>query len=338
MLTRRRANAYGIGAGNRIDMLVVTGGAGFIGSNLIATLNRAGRDDIVVVDDLSDGVKFRNLVDLDFGDYFDRLEFLEAMRSGSADRLGIERVYHLGACADTAERDGRYMMEANYAYSRAVLDFCATRRVPLVYASSAAVYGTGRRFSECRECEAPINVYGYSKFQFDAHVRRRAPTLGSQVVGVRYFNVYGPREAHKGRMASVVWHFARQVRESGRIRLFRGTEEFGDGEQRRDFVHVDDAVAATVWFATRADVRGIFNVGTGRASTFNSIAEAVRVWFGRGEIEYIDFPADLAGAYQSCTEADLGALRRAGYTGAFRSIETGVPDYLDWIAHHGERD
>lgn len=314
-------------------MIVVTGAAGFIGSNLVRALNAAGREDVVAVDDLEDGSKFRNLADCTIADYFDRNEFRALLGQASA-LPEMECVYHLGACSDTTEWDGRYMMDNNYGYSRDVLDYCLAREVPLVYASSAAVYGTGDAFTERPGNEHPLNVYGYSKLAFDQHVRSRRAAFRSTVVGLRYFNVYGPREAHKGRMASVVWHFHRQLASGDRVRLFRGSHGYADGEQCRDFVHVDDVVAVTLWAGTASvGASGIYNCGTGRAETFNDVARAVIDWHGRGEIEYVDFPSDLEEAYQAWTQADLDGLRAAGYAGAFRAVNEGVRDYLDAVTN-----
>ncbi len=312
-------------------MIVVTGGAGFIGSNLVAGLNARGIDDILVVDDLADGRKCLNLADLDVRDYLDRDDFLARVRAGES--FGrVDAVLHQGALTDTTETDGRRMMAFNYAYSRALLDWCARVRVRLIYASSAAVYGTVPDFREARECERPLNPYAYSKFLFDCHVRARLGQAASQVAGLRYFNVYGPREAHKGAMASMVLQCDAQLREHGRIRLFEASHGCDAGEQRRDFVHVDDVVAVNLWLLDHPEVSGLFNVGTGHARSFNALARAVIAWHGRGEIDYVPFPPRLASQYQSFTEADLGALRAAGCTLPFMALEAGVPRYLDWLA------
>lgn len=311
-------------------MIIVTGGAGFIGSNLVAGLNARGRDDIMVVDNLENGVKFRNLADLSIVDYLDKRDFLERVRRGEL-ASGIDAVFHEGACSATTEWNGRYMMENNFEYSKVLLHFCLERGIPYLYASSAATYGGGTEFSEEPRNEHPLNVYGYSKLLFDQYVRRLLPSAASQVVGFRYFNVYGPREAHKGSMASVAWHFSRQVSAEGRARLFEGSGGYADGEQRRDFIYVGDAVDVNLWFFDNPGKSGIFNVGTGRSQTFNEVARAVIAWHGRGEVEYIPFPEHLQGRYQSFTEADLTALRAAGYTAPFRPVEQGVPTYLDWL-------
>lgn len=323
-------------------LTVVTGAAGFIGSRLVAALNQAGITGILAVDNLENGAKSRNLATLEIEDYMDKRDFLAQLETGRLDG-SIETVFHQGACSDTMEADGRYVMDNNYACSKALFDWCQDEEVPFIYASSAAVYGPGREFSEARENEEPLNVYAYSKFLFDQYVRRRTEdsnaTRGAQVAGLRYFNVYGPNEAHKGRMASVAFHAFNQFRAEGRVKLFVGSDGYGDGEQRRDFVHVDDAVSVNLWLLDHPDVSGIFNCGTGRAQTFNDVAAAVvntvngsdfsvEELIRKNFIEYIPFPLQLAGKYQSYTQADLGRLREAGYEGSFRSVEEGVSGYV----------
>lgn len=311
-------------------MIVVTGGAGFIGSNLVRALNARGRRDLLVVDDFTDGHKFRNLASAQLVDYLDHREFKTALHSGAPWVKALEIVYHLGACSDTTEWNGRYVMDMNYTYSKAMLNGCEAQEIPLVYASSAAVYGANAMCAVNVEYEHPLNVYGYSKLLFDQHVRYRLPSLKIPVTGLRYFNVYGPGEQHKGRMASVVYHFDRQLRECGKVRLFEGSHGVGAGDQRRDFVHVQDAVDMTVWCGeTRTS--GILNCGTGVAATFNQVAWAIIEWHGRGDIEYITFPPDLLAAYQSHTCADLSATRAAGYSGTFRSLESGIHQTLQWL-------
>lgn len=311
-------------------MIIVTGGAGFIGSNIVRGLNSVGERDILVVDDLTDGRKFANIADCDIADYEDLHDFRARLSGG----LGFvpRCIFHQGACAVTTEWDGSYMMDTNYTYSRELLDYCLAEAVPLIYASSASVYGASTRFIEDPSVELPLNVYGYSKLLFDQYVRRRLDTASSQVVGLRYFNVYGPGEAHKGSMASVAFHLDRQIREGGEARLFEGSGGYEAGEQRRDFVYVDDVVSVNLWFHANADRSGIFNVGTGKAETFNDLADAVIAWHGRGEKRYIPFPADLEQAYQSFTQADIGALRAAGYDAAFAGVASGVGRYLDRLA------
>jgi ADP-L-glycero-D-manno-heptose 6-epimerase len=312
-------------------MIIVTGGAGFIGSNLVKGLNAEGRTDILVVDNLTNGVKFRNLVDCEVLDYLDKEDFLEQIRQEVEFQSPIDVVFHCGACTTTTEWDGRYMMRNNYSYSKELLEYCVARAIPFLYASSAAVYGRGAVFCEGREYEAPLNVYGYSKFLFDHYVRHRLPEIQSQVVGLRYFNVYGPREQHKEAMASVAYHLNRQLITEGKLRLFAGSDGYADGEQRRDFVYVADVVAVNLWFMKHPNPSGIFNVGTGRSQSFNDLAQAVLAWHGRGTIAYIPFPEHLRDCYQSFTEADLSALREVGYRGRFRPVEEGVRTYLDWL-------
>ncbi|MBT8144582.1 MAG: ADP-glyceromanno-heptose 6-epimerase [Gammaproteobacteria bacterium] len=315
-------------------MIVVTGGAGFVGSNIVAALNARGEDEIVVVDDLTDGRKFANLADLQIADYMDRRTFLDRVRHGRDPVNRIKAVLHQGACTDTTEWDGRYMMEQNFDYSKHLLHYCVERHIPLIYASSAAVYGAGPGFSEQPEHEQPLNVYGYSKLLFDQYVRRHFHEADSQIVGLRYFNVYGPREAHKESMASVAWHFHNQVRSTGECRLFVGSDGYADGEQRRDFVYVGDVANVNLHFLDHPGLAGIFNVGTGASQTFNDIAHAVIDWHGKGEIRYIPFPEHLDGHYQSFTEADISRLRSTGYHADFHDVQHGVRQYLDWLEQH----
>jgi len=318
-------------------LIIVTGGAGFIGSNLIKGLNARGRADILVVDHLKQGHKFENLVDCEIADYWDRKQLLDHINSGEDFPEMPDAVFHQGACTVTTEWDGRYMMETNFDYSKALLHFCLDREIPFLYASSAAVYGTGSIFREERQFEAPLNVYGYSKFLFDQYVRRTLPMANSQVVGLRYFNVYGPREAHKNRMASMAFHLRNQLLATGKVKLFSGSHGYGDGEQRRDFIHVDDTVAVNLWLLDHSDVSGIYNCGTGQSATFNEVARAVINYYGHGTIEYIAFPEDLRGCYQSLTEADLTALHEAGYDPPFLSVEEGIPSYVQWLDTHAAR-
>ncbi len=313
-------------------MHIVTGGAGFIGSNLAHALCERGHDDVIVVDDLSDGHKFVNISDLPIADYLDKDEFLSRLDDDAGFAGEIRAILHQGACSATTEWDGRYMMQNNYGYSQRLLHHCLDRKIPYIYASSAAVYGPSQAFSEDPSNENPLNVYGYSKLQFDRYVRRVAARPSSQVVGLRYFNVYGPREQHKGSMASVAWHFNNQVRDEGEARLFEGSGGYGDGEQLRDFVYVADVCDVNLWFLDHPDVSGIYNTGTGRAQSFNDVAHAVIDWHGRGEIRYIPFPDHLKGAYQSYTQADLTRLRASGCDVEFRPVELGVKAYLDQLA------
>jgi ADP-L-glycero-D-manno-heptose 6-epimerase len=324
---------------------VVTGAAGFIGSNLVRALNDRGVTEIIAVDNLTEGDKFANLADCEIADYLDQDDFLDVLEDGALDG-GIDAVLHQGACSDTTARDGRYMMQNNYEYSKRLLEFCTGDDVPLIYASSAAVYGARTGFRENPESEEPLNVYAYSKLLFDQLVRRSAGDREAQVVGLRYFNVYGPRESHKGRMASVAWHFFSQYRASGSVKLFEGSGGYGNGEQRRDFVAVEDVVRVNLHFLQHPETSGIYNVGTGAAQSFNDVAvaavNACRSAEGKpslpleelqaqGVIRYIPFPPDLQGRYQSYTQADISALRGAGYATPFVSVEEGVGRYCEQL-------
>ena len=315
-------------------MIIVTGGAGFIGSNLIKLLNQAGHTNIVVVDDLTDGTKFANLVDLDIADYMDKDEFIARVVAGDpfAEWNEIEVIFHEGACSATTEWNGKFVMEVNYDYSKHLLHFCIDRGIPFLYASSAATYG-GRNdnFIEDRRFEQPLNVYGYSKFLFDEYVRRLLPTTNSQIVGLKYFNVYGPREQHKGSMASVAFHLNNQMKDGQNPKLFEGCDGFGNGGQTRDFVYVEDVCKVNLWFWKNGGKSGIYNCGTGRAEPFLNVAEAVVKHHGRGQVEFIPFPDHLKGRYQSYTQADLTKLRATGCDVQFRSVAEGVAEYMEWL-------
>jgi len=323
--------------------IVVTGAAGFIGSNIVKALNARGDYEVLAVDDLKQGDKFVNLADCDIADYLDREVFLRELDGGAFDGA-LAAISHQGACSDTTETDGRYMMQNNYQYSRELLEYCTDEEIPYLYASSAAVYGAGPEFREDRACESPLNVYGYSKFLFDQYVRRNWDRRTAQVVGLRYFNVYGAREQHKARMASVAFHFFNQYRANGRVRLFEGSGGYANGEQRRDFISVEDAVAVNLYFLDHPEKSGIYNAGTGAAQSFNEVAaatvnacrthanEAALSLAGmqrEGVIEYIPFPAELRGKYQSYTQADIGALRASGYDAPFLTVEQGVARYVE---------
>lgn len=312
-------------------MIVVTGGAGFIGSNLVHALQDKP---VIVVDHLKNGTKFKNIADCNIVDYFERDDFLNHIQNESPFTRQITTIFHQGACSTTTEWDGSYMMKNNYEYSKHLLHFCLTNQIPFIYASSAAVYGGSLTFKEDRAYEAPLNVYGYSKFQFDQYVRNLWPDIKSQVVGLRYFNVYGPREDHKGSMASVAYHLNNQLKQGNEVRLFEGSDGYANGEQRRDFIYVDDVVKVNQWFLANPDKSGIFNLGTGRSQTFNDVANAVIAWHKKGKLRYIPFPEHLQGCYQSFTQADITALRQAGYSDTFKRVEEGVKLYLDWL--HGK--
>jgi ADP-L-glycero-D-manno-heptose 6-epimerase len=316
-------------------VIIVTGGAGFIGSNLIHQLNHAGERDILLVDSFAPapnltGPKFLNLAGAEFADYMDKREFRGALKAGHFDNAKIRAILHQGACSNTLEDDGRYMMDNNFTYSKELLHFALDRKIPLVYASTAAVYGASTNFAELPANERPLNIYGYSKLVFDNYVRRLLPEMKSTVVGLRYFNVYGPREQHKGRMASVIHHFTRELKDTGSIRMFEGSGGYANGEQRRDFVFVKDLCRINMFFAgllsegPRKPVHAVVNAGTGEARTFKAVAAALMEVHGAGKIEYIPFPGDLQNRYQHYTQADDAGLRAAGYTAGFTPLEDGV--------------
>ncbi len=322
---------------------IVTGAAGFIGSNLVKALNERGENNIIAVDNLKNADKFKNLVDCDIADFLNKEDFRQKIQEGFFDGL-IRAVLHQGACSDTMETDGRYVMDNNYQYTLELLNYCQSEEVPFLYASSASVYGAGSNFMESRECEAPLNVYAYSKFLFDQIMRRRWHKRSTQIVGLRYFNVYGPREQHKGRMASVAYHFFNQYRTEGRVKLFEGCDGYDNGCQLRDFVSIEDVVRVNMYFLDNPDISGIYNLGTGQAESFNSVAAATINTLRRaggmpilslaglqeqGLIEYIPFPDVLRGKYQSYTQADIRALRSSGYAAPFLTVEQGVGKYVE---------
>ncbi len=325
--------------------VVVTGAAGFVGSNLVLGLNRLGIDDIIAVDNLTQGPKFLNLVDARIGDYFDKTDFYPRFVRGEFG--AVDAVLHEGACSDTMEHDGRYMLDNNYRASKDLLDACLARGTRLLYASSAATYGASVRFAEEPANERPLNVYGWSKLLFDQVVRRRLPGAATQIAGFRYFNVYGPREQHKGRMASVAFHQFHQFREHGAVKLFGEYGGYAPGEQQRDFVSIDDVVAVNLWFLEHPEASGIFNVGTGLAQPFNDVAHATinacRAQRGeaaltlaeqvaQGLLQYVPFPDALVGKYQCHTEADLTRLRAAGCDLRFDDVAAGVARYVQWLS------
>ena len=328
--------------------VVVTGAAGMIGSNIVHGLNAIGIDDVIAVDNLTNGPKYRNLLGAKISDYFDKTDFYARFARREFGR--VDAVLHQGACSDTMQHDGRYMLDTNYRCSKDLLDACQDQGTRLLYASSAATYGGSASFREEPQFELPLNVYGYSKLLFDNVVRRMLPTATSQVAGFRYFNVYGPREQHKGRMASVAFHHFNQFREHGKVQLFGEYGGYGPGMQSRDFVFVDDVVAGNLWFLQNPGKSGIFNLGTGRAQPFNDVAvaavNAARTLKGesalplaelvsRGLVEYIPFPDALVGKYQCFTQADLTGLRSTGCEHGFADVATGVARHVNWLAAQG---
>jgi ADP-L-glycero-D-manno-heptose 6-epimerase len=323
--------------------IVVTGAAGFIGSNIVKGLNAKGIDNIIAVDDLTDGDKFRNLADLKIADYVDKDVFYDLLAENAFGK--VEAVFHEGACSDTMERDGKFMMDNNYSVSCDLFNTCQQAGTRLIYASSAATYGGSDTFRETPEFELPLNVYGYSKLLFDQRMRRECgenfKRMRRQVVGFRYFNVYGPREQHKGRMASVAFHQFNQFKAEGKVKLFGEYGGYDAGAQMRDFVFIDDVVAVNLWFLEHPEQSGIFNLGSGRAQPFNDVALSVvnalrddhnaldlQGAVNAGLIEYVPFPDALRGKYQCYTQADLSALRSTGCDHVFADVTSGVTQYM----------
>ena len=326
-------------------MIVITGGAGFIGSNLVKSFNQESAQDVLVVDNLANTAKIKNLADCTIADYRDKGDFFQSI--AQFDPIpGLEAVLHQGACSDTMVTDGRYVMENNFQYSKVLLEYCEHFKVPYLYASSASVYGGNQNFIEDPRHELPLNAYAYSKLAFDQHIRYRQSRLCIPVVGLRYFNVYGPREQHKGRMASVAFHFHNQFKQEGKVRLFEGCDGYGNGEQLRDFVSVEDVVKVNRYFLENPQHSGIFNLGTGNCQSFNDVAQTVVNYFlvkqgapeqslesmqQQGLIEYITFPESLVGKYQSFTQAHMGKLKNTGYVDDFLNVQQGVSRYMAWL-------
>ncbi len=326
-------------------MIVITGGAGFIGSNLVKSVNVNSSQDVLVVDNLSNTAKIKNLADCTIADYRDKNDFYQSIIK--FDRInGLEAVLHQGACSDTMVTDGRYVMQNNYQYSKALLEYCEFFKVPYLYASSASVYGGNQTFLESPPYELPLNAYAYSKLAFDQHVRSKQKQISIPVVGLRYFNVYGPREQHKGRMASVAYHFFNQFKNDGKVRLFEGCDGYENGEQLRDFISVEDVVKVNWYFLHNPQHSGIYNLGTGNCQSFNDVAHSVINYFltkqgapelslelmqKQGLIEYIAFPENLVGKYQSFTQAEMSKLINTGYDHEFLDVQQGVSRYMAWL-------
>ena len=312
-------------------MIIVTGGAGFIGSNIVKKLNERGIDDILVVDDLTDGRKCRNLQSLQFADYMDYEDFADLMADGSFDCGPVDVIFHEGACSDTMNYDGRY----NYEGSKDILHYCLERRIPLLYASSASTYGSGKNgFREVSDCEEALNPYAFSKLQFDRYVRRVLPYAQSQVAGFRYFNVFGPQENHKDRMASLIFQKYHELKEKGKITLFEGTAGYENGGQIRDFIYVNDVVKVLFYFWEHPELSGIYNCGTGTGHTFNEFVKGIIDYCGTGSIEYVPFPEILKGKYQSFTTADTTKLTDAGYDKGFTPLVDAVKEYCELLDKH----
>lgn len=309
-------------------MIIVTGGAGFIGSNIIKGLNERGRDDILIVDNLTKMEKFKNIQGLKALDYIDKVDFANALANGKIAQEKIDVIFHEGACSDTMEYNGKYMMQNNFEYTKNLMHFAVARKIQMIYASSASTYGSGAHgFSENPACEEALNVYAFSKLFFDNYARRYFDTLPSQLVGLRYFNVYGPQENHKGKMASMIYQMYNQWMAEGKVKLFEGIDGYANGEQTRDFIYVKDVVKVNLFFWDHPKLRGIYNCGTGTAHTFNTLAKGVLKHFGSGELEYIPFPDVLRGKYQSYTQANVDKLLAVGYDGGFTDIEEAIAEY-----------
>ncbi len=320
-------------------MIIVTGGAGFIGSNIIKGLNDRGINDILVVDNLTNAVKHKNLNKLKFTDYIDKLDF--NIRDFIKNHT-VEAIFHQGASSNTMETDGKFMMINNYEYTKNIFHACYEHHIRFFYASSASVYGNGENgFKENEKCEYPLNVYAFSKYQFDRYVNNfynynlemypyidritgKYKNIGRQVVGLRYFNVYGPQENHKGKMASVAFHMYNQIKNNEPMKLFQGSENF-----KRDFIHIDDVVSVNMFFFDNPHISGIYNCGTGHAESFCEIAHAINSKYKDAKIEYIPFPENLVGKYQTFTQSDITKLRKAGYKKSFLSLKEGTLKYMD---------
>lgn len=313
-------------------MIIVTGGAGFIGSNLVKALNNNGEEDILIVDHLSKDKKYKNLIDIKFFDYIDKEDFIKNIISGKFDNEEIKAIFHLGACTNTMNYDVGYMVLNNYEYSKTLLNFCLKKNISFIYASSASVYGNGKNgFIEREECETAINPYAFSKLLFDRYVRKILHKAKSQVVGLRYFNVFGPKEFHKGKMASVIYQLYYQLKKTGVINLFKGIDGYEDGEQKRDFIYVDDVAKVNLFFYNHSDKNGIFNCGTGNAMTFNFLAKKLIEENKKGVIKYIDFPEELKDKYQNFTKAELSKLLKAEYKQGFISLEKAIEEYYNYL-------
>jgi ADP-L-glycero-D-manno-heptose 6-epimerase len=325
-------------------LIIVTGAYGFIGSNLIKKLNQIGYTNIIAVDNLANGIKFKNLVNCQILEYCDKKDFLTKITNNYYQN--IDFIFHQGACSNTMISDGEYMMHNNYEYSKILFEFAQQENIPLIYASSAAVYGNSNIFIENELYEQPMNIYGYSKLLFDQLVRSTiAAGVTAPVVGLRYFNVYGINEAHKAGMASMVFHSYQQFMNNKSVQLFEGSHGYQSGEHKRDFIYIDDVIDVIMFFMDNYildpydAISGIFNCGTGHASSFNqlalgtinaicnsnmNLADAIQ----REYIKYIPFPEKLSLQYQAHTQADISALLNCGFAQDFTSLDAGIAQYI----------
>ena len=312
-------------------MIIVTGGAGFIGSALIAALNKRQITDILVVDELGTDRKWKNLRNLSFTDYVEKDDFLEMVIEDKLDS-SIDAVFHLGACSDTTETNASYLIKNNYEYSKLLAQWATADNIRFIYASSAATYGDGSAgFSDDQEkieILRPLNMYGYSKHLFDLWARRAG--LLKKIVGLKYFNVFGPNEYHKADMRSFCIKAFEQITSTGKVRLFKSYKpEYADGEQKRDFIYVKDAVDMTLFFYDNPQLSGLFNIGTGKARTWNDLVKAVFAAMGKElNIEYIEMPESIRNQYQYFTEADITKLQKAGYKKEITPLEDAIKDYV----------
>ena len=311
-------------------MIVVTGGSGFIGTNLVRSLLKLNHKVLVVEELDRNSHKFKNIDALDIVDCIGHNVFIRDLLNGKY-KNKIEYIFHLGACSKTTEPDREYIMDVNLNYSKMLFEYAANNNIKMVYASSASVYGSGNIFREDQANESSLNHYSESKLLFDNYVRENLDKVDSQIVGIRYFNVYGPYEQHKEVMSSVIFHFYNQIKNTGKLKLFRGSHGYSDGEQRRDFVYVKDTIDIKIWFMQN-NISGIFNVATGKSRSFNDVAKSVLDFFDSGHIEYIDFPDGLEEQYQAFTEADLTNLRNVGYKGLSTELEDGIKSYLSFLS------
>ena len=315
-------------------MIIVTGGAGFVGSNIVRALNERGRTDILIVDNLGNSDKYKNLIGLRFVDYRHKDDFIKNL-DGAAQN--VEAIFHNGACSNTMEYDVNFMIHSNYEYSKEIFKLCIRKKIPFIYASSAAVYGLGKKgFREEEACEAPINPYAFSKLLFDRYVRQFIGKIDSKVIGLRYFNVYGPQENHKGKMASIFYQIYKRMKLGGGPRRFKGTDGYRDGEQKRDFIYVKDVAKINLWCLDNPVANGIYNCGTGHAHTFNDAAKAmIESMHSKMRTTYCDFPDELIGKYQSYTEADMKKITAAGYKGGFTNFVVAVDEYCKFLEAGG---
>lgn len=310
-------------------MIIVTGGAGFIGSCVVRSLNEAGRSDIVIVDNISETDKWMNMRNKKYIKYVHKLRFLEELPTYE----NVEAIVHMGAQSSTTERDFDYLWENNFEYTKALWNYCAEKHISFIYASSAATYGDGSLgFNDRMDIDKllPLNGYGYSKQLFDLWVKHQAKSFPAQYCGLKFFNVYGPNEYFKGSMASMVFHGFNQIKETGKVKLFKSCNpNYADGGQLRDFVYVKDICKVIMWLLVNKHVSGLFNVGTGRAQSFAELAEATfHALDLEPNIEYIDMPEKLRGKYQYYTKAEMSKLYDAGYPYHFADVENGVRDYV----------